>query len=353
MKLKISFILLSLTLINCSFEENKQLNFPKVISLDGNIFFDSVNLYDLELVENNLVATSLDYGSLFTVFDIKDQKYIGKIKNQKYFDSFTGPPIINQIDREADKYWMWIHDLNKDSLFKIDFKESLGQGNLIIDDKLPLLLESRFHTVFYIDSTLLIGRSTNTTPQMNRLQLYNPSIKEVIVSVDLIPTIKRKSNDINFILNKYNNLYTSALAINRDKTVVVSAMCAFDRIDYFDTSGKIYKSIYNGKQVPDSIKYYLNSDSNDFLKMYYTDICSTEKFLFALYYGQTFQEYTFKRKNPEIRIFTWDGAPVARVLINYPISILTVDENSWILYGYDDLNKLIITFQLNEIINEI
>jgi hypothetical protein len=261
--------------------------------------------------------------------------------------------MVDQYEPCGNDDCLWVHDLNKGELIRINLTESLRNQLTVVDKKVMTRAESRFHTAFYIDSSRVVGRSTNSTPQMNRLQIYNPQSDLILKTIPLFPEVDRTRKDLDFVVNKYNMLYVSNLGLKSDKTRIASAMCSFDRIDIFKTDGELENSVFDGIEIPDNIAEYLEASDSHKLTMFYGGIFTSNDYIYALYYGQPFSEYGRTPVPTQIRIFSWNGSPLCKIDVADYLYNFTIDEKNGFMYGVDNFNKRILKYNIKHVLNEL
>jgi len=73
------------------------------------------------------------------------------------------------------------------------------------------------------------------TPDMNRIQIFNPETKTITKRVPLFPKIKinRNVNNIDYIFYRYNVLFLSDFNMEPDKPKFSFSMHFFNRVDIF------------------------------------------------------------------------------------------------------------------------
>jgi hypothetical protein len=341
--------------ISCKKPEVMQLHFRKSYLIVGDsIQTKTANTSGLFTARNYLVASQFNGDHFLKVYDPSNFQELGIFaKRGSGENEFPTMVIVDQYERCGNDDCLWVHDLNRGELLKINLTESLKNKITVVDKKIKTRSESRFHTVFYIDSTRIIGRSTNSTPQMNRLQIYDPYSDLILKTIPLFPEIERTRNDLDFVTNKYNTLYVSSIGMKSDKTRIASAMCSFDRIDIFKMDGELEKSVYNGIEIPDNVTEYLEESDSRKLNMYYSGIFTSNDYIYALYYGQPFSEYGLTSVPTQIRIFNWKGTPLSKIDVEDYLFNFTIDEKNGIMYGVDNFNKRILKYNIKHVLNEL
>jgi hypothetical protein len=293
--LQLIYFLLFTIIISCNSKpkEIQQLHFGKSYLIKGDtIQMEAANISSLLFANNYLIASQFSGDDFLKVYDARNFQELGILaKRGSGENEFPTMIMVDQFEQCGNHDCLWVHDLNRGELMRINLTESLKNQTTVINKKVMTRAESRFHTIFYIDSSRVVGRSTNSTPQMNRLQVYDPQSDLILKTIPLFPKIERTRNDLDFVTNKYNTIYVSNIGLKSDKTRIASAMCSFDRIDIFKTDGELEKSVFDGMEIPNNITEYLEGSDSYGLNIYYTGIFTTNDYIYALYYGQPFSEY--------------------------------------------------------------
>jgi len=341
--------------ISCNKPEIQKLHFSKSYSIVGDtIQTKTANTSGLLVANNYLISSQFIGDHFLKVYDATNFQELGVLaKRGSEENEFPTMTMVDQYEPCGNDDCLWVHDLNRGELMKINLTESLRNQITVVDEKIITRTESRFHTVFYIDSLLIVGRSTNSTPQMNRLQVYDPNSDLILKTIPLFPEIERTRNDLDFVLNKYNTLYISYIGLKSDKTRIASAMCSFDRIDIFKTDGELVKSVFDGIEIPYNIIEYLQENDSHKLNIYYGAIFTSNDYIYALYYGQPFSEYGLTPIPTQIRIFNWNGDPLSKIDIEDYLYNFTIDEKKGLIYGVDNFNKRILRYNIKHVLNEL
>jgi hypothetical protein len=357
-KRKFGFIILAFLLLSCNKQHVHELAFEKEYSVTGeDILQNSFNIAKLFVAGNYLIGLQDKAEYFIIVYDSETLKELGEFARKgRGPDEFPTTIIIDRIFQCDNNVYIWVHDLNESVLCMINITESLKKQVTIIDKKFKTKAESGFFMAFFIDSTKIIGRSTNSIPQMYRLQLYNPQQDVITKTVPLFPVVKKLSDDIDFIYRKYNYLYTSNIGLKNDMTKIASAMSSFNRIDIFDTDGILETSILEGVEIPkDDIQSYLTAESGDnrALMIHYNAIYTTDNYIYALYYGQPKSDYAMKFIKTEIRIFDWAGKPLSKIEVPDYLLNFSIDEEKGLMYGVDYFNGKNIRYDIKKSIDDL
>ena len=345
-------------LLSCNRQRVHELIFEKNCSVTGVVILQSdVHLFRLYVAGNYLIGRQDKAEYFIKVYDSESLNELGEFARKgRGPDEFPTTLSIDLAFQCENNIYVWAHDLNAGVLCRINITESLKKQTTIIDRKFKTKAESGFSTPFFIDSTKIIGQSTNTIPHMYRLQLYNPQQDVITKTVPLFPVVKKRRDDLDFIYRKYNSLYVNSIGLKNDKKKIASAMSSFNRIDIFDNEGMLEKSILEGVEVPkDVIRSYLTAEYGDDreLMRYYTGIYTTDKYIYALYYGQLRSDYAKKLAKTEIRIFDWGGKPLCKVKVPDYLLSFCIDEERGLMYGVDYFNGKNLRYDIKKIIDEL
>lgn len=348
----LGFILL---LLSCGDVGEERLKFNKEYRAKiTSVFQISPGAKSMLATKRYIITSHTNQEYFLKIYDKESLQEIGQmVKKGSGPDEFPTGIVVDSYEDCGQDECIWAHDLNKGQLNQFNVTKSLEEETTFVIQKVATRPESRFHTVFFVDSALVVGRSTNSTPQMNRLQLYDPYSDYIVKTVGLFPSINRTRNDLDFVTNKYNTLFVSCLGIKRDKTLIVSAMCHFDRIDIFTIGGDLVHSVNNNAEIPREISKYLMSDGPKGLRHYNVGISTSDRYIYCLYYNQPFTEYLLIQKPIEIRIFDWNGNPIAKIKVEEYLQFFTIDESNGLMYGSEFHSNKVIVYDIKNILNEI
>ena len=356
-----SILLLVLLLtISCTNSSKSDLIFKLEYSLEGNqILLEDVNINQLFTIDNYLFGHQYKGEYYFKIFDIENLSEIGELcRRGNGPNEFPFYLMLNQHYTDNSEVCIWVHDLTVGRLTKINVTQSLRDNETIVLREIPTRPQSAFYNAFVIDSSLIVGRSTNSIINMNRLQLYNPIDDSIIRTISLFPKVdvNQSKDDINFTMLKYNPLFVSSIGLKPDKSKIASAMTSFNRVDIFDINGDVYKSIIEGPDVPDYLKKYLNAvedNSESSLQYFYNSIFTSNNFIYALYVGQELSEYGQKPLPTQLRIFDWEGNPMAKINLNDYLINFTIDEDRGVMFGVDHYNEKLLQYDIKELVDAL
>jgi len=351
-------IIILFVIIFSACNKTNEIVFDKTYEIKGDLILsEEIGIHKLIVANEYLLGYTFQKEHFFKVFNLETLEEIGEIAKKgggpNEFSTFL---IFNYVDNKEKNTCLWAHDLNTGELYLIDILLSLSEGNIFSHAKFKLPAAHQFYTAYFIDSTRIIGRSTNNIIEMSRLQGYDSKNDSMIFKLPLFPEIFQKENDVDFTLLKYNPLYISNLTFNSEMNLVASAMTDFNRIDIFDVQGNLIRTIeesdrnINGKKFA---HYFKSDEGKNNLIYYYKNIDSSSKFIYALFYGKSRSNKTLEKDKVELRVFDWQGKPIVKILIQDPINEISIDEINGFIYAVDNENDKLLRYDIKFLLNEI
>lgn len=105
-------------------------------------------------------------------------------------------------------------------------------------------------------------------------------------------------------------------------------MLQFDQINILDLEREEHLSLTTSKNF-----MHLPLDDSKEPNMYYSDLCVTDKQIYALYANQPITRWGLDSKKSEIQVFNWNGDPVCKIIIPEYLLYINIDEKNKHLYG--------------------
>ena len=147
-------------------------------------------------------------------------------------------------------------------------------------------------------------------------------------------------------------LYTGVTQIKPDGTKVVDGMYFMDYLNFID----LEKKSAFGMKYRDAVSYeeFKNMSREEYFERSrhsYSDLSVTDDYVFCLYQGNNSNNKD-SFENMRIRIFDWNGTPLASLKPDRNVFCIAFDEKTNRLYA-SDLEDRIFIYDLNEIIDKI
>jgi hypothetical protein len=130
--------------------------------------------------------------------------------------------------------------------------------------------------------------------------------------------------------------YSGAITVSNNTKRIAISNAGCDMLEIYNLSGDILKTLHG----PDIfINDYGNADEYslaiDLKQCGYFDICSSSKEIYCSYSGQKLKSITdwIASLGREMFVFDWDGNPLKRVKVNYPLAFMDYSEERNTIYA--------------------
>jgi len=352
----LSFI--CLLAMGCASEEkgSTKLTFKHSIDLVGEeILKDAIGLSAIHTIDNYLITRKSGSEYFFTVYSLDSLKELGQIvRNGDGPNEFPTVAAFDYVSSKNNFSYLWAHDLNRPILSKININKSLEEGKTVVEDTASLPLEESFVTVFKFSNEKIVGRSGNTVPDMGRLKIYNPKEKKISKMVPFFPKVEYSRTDDEFMVTKLNSIYVASLTFKPDGSRMASAMNNFNQVDIFDSNAELILSLKDNVEEYDKRrKEFLNNENLDFrhLKSYYSGVTSTNNFIFSIFRNQPNEDYGEKLIPVTVRVFDWEGNPIAELNIPDYLFSIAIDEKNGYLIGFSYHQEKLMRYDIKEVLD--
>jgi hypothetical protein len=152
------------------------------------------------------------------------------------------------------------------------------------------------------------------------------------------------------VTEKKNTVFTKVMGGKPDGTMFAVLYDKFPILRIYDHEGKIIsESEYNNNQkLPSAYTHQeMNIESINDLTINYMKIKVTDKYIYGLYSGKTHEESRTKQKQIddyccEVHVWDWKGMPIARYILEKPVSsfAVTPDDSYFLFYSFENENIL-------------
>lgn len=245
---------------------------------------------------------------------------------------------------------MWVSNFRKGFISKVNIHKTLkSENSLPVIDK-TFRIDGKlfpFFNPFHLEEGSFISKSWITEDEFVRIKYFDLSKKET-KNTGLFPKIK----NIDYLpAEVINTLYTSSFKKHPEKNIYGQALYYFNRIDIFDHELNNLISIVEGETWKD---FYFDAANvnieSDFLKefkQFYSGLFLSNSYIYAL----SLSEQVANTKK-YLRVFNYNGSPVAILEFDDEIYSFSVDENDEYLYAIDRENEKILKYNLKNIIKD-
>ena len=361
--IKTLYLLLLITAFFFNIEQASASGFKTYNITGSEIFADNIEISHLYSLDDFLLAKINNKEYYYALYDPKSLKLITRIarKGEGPNEVPNGLSYSCQFFKKDNQLKIWTYGVNTHKLYLINLTQSIKEQKTIIEKKIKISPDINFSNLFYLDSNKIIGNNGMISPNMNRLQIFDPVKKTISKTVPLFPPFKIKENinNMDYIFYRYNVLYISSFKMKPDKTLFSSAMNFFNRIDIFDNLGNLKYSFIDKENNNSNRKIndYLETSEGNIekieIKNFYGYSVTTNSFIYTLYRNQLKSEYGKISKPISIRIFNWKAEPVCEINIPDYLTTFTIDEKNGIMYGVAYFDEKILKYDIKDILDEI
>ncbi len=354
------YILLSI-IVSCNFDRNSKEflidRFPDNLSLNGErIELDSLTLCPeyIRIIDTLMIIMDMEFcsNSCFYVYHKDTYELLGifgkKGKGPAEFINLDYP--VNVVI-DSSFLGIWVYDMSTHKNQLINITASLTLNRTIIEKAVipPRSIVSGIG-IFVLPNNDLTGTSMS---QEGRLFYYDSEIFKTNF-VDYFPEVTKPPYE----QQEMHNLYTGPTGMNPDGNILVSALTLFKRLDVFNVNTHdkklmlLYSIVFTDSPGDPPYMTIPGNDFPDELMFYYYDLFLTDKYIYALNINMSSgqidrDEYI----GSEIHVFTYDGKPVSKYILDHFVGKFTIDEENGYIYGLtypttDTSDDMFIRYQM-------
>lgn len=320
----IGCILISFILLACDkLPENSVIvdSFPFSEKLSGDTvnYFDSeLGILDIKLAGKYWICSSHRTDYHFAIYSKDNFEKVAEIcKNGRGPNEFLAPAYYSQYVIEEGDVKIWILERDKSEFMKINLDKSIREDSICVDQKYPVskLVRNSFRDLFYCGDSLFIGTIDAQSCQHLLLDLGHPNVQTV-------------EHALKFPKNfNPHNISQSISAKHPTKPLIASAFFNFPQIDFINSEGKIYKTVFYKEVIKPS--QVTDSQSEE---CFFSDIYGDSDYVYLLLNRESLTETGLNPNESSVLVFNWNGEPVQEYKIPYASSIC-IDNVSHKLYA--------------------
>lgn len=325
-------------------------SFGEAITLQAELFNDSIihNPRSLSLIDNKLfsIDVSTQTDTLVRYYSLPDRRYAGYI-----FLRGQGPTEVlspSSVQASADSASFWTYDTAKRTFIGCTLEALEQQSTSNIENHKHIsLTDSVFRgieDVFWIGNThLLISDLYHYEERFFTIDTCTWSIKPVHN-----PTLHFKDT---YTDNVKADIFSTRKCVTPDHNRLILAGRYLDLIEIYDRDGQLIRTM---KGPEESFEFAFDegrSRQNDVMiksrktRRAYLAVKATNDKVYALYSGKTKEDkehYSYGRK---LYVFSREGKPLERYLLDTPVIDFVVDEANGTIYAASE-NAEIVCFKL-------
>lgn len=324
--------------------------FPLEVNLEGSILpIAQLCVSSINVVDSILLLVENCEENFIHAYSTNTHKYLGSFGRKGAGPSeFTFPETIGQYIQDESGTGVWITDMNKKVIKKVNVHQSLRNSSNTFSESSHIPTEAGTSTYigFLADKTMV---GTNLDGQ-GRLFFAKGEKYNKIEWVDYFPVVDRKHPR-----EKLGVLYNNVLRIKPDGSRVITALDLFKRIDVFKSGGELeFSIVFPEENNEPDVSDPGNRMGKD-TRRFYSWLNVTDNYIYALNSDMSFEEFLdgSSDKNTTLEVFDWTGKPVCRYIFDQRIYAFAVDEKNRQIFGLNDMKMETAPYYLYKMGDEL
>lgn len=346
---------------SCSLKERSYLAFDEVqyverfpqsfeisSSAGQEVNWNLIGIRNFIIYDTLFIVSTVEKEGLWTILSTKNLKILGSfIKRGKGPNEFVQSPnpSRSQMCKQGKSVKGKIYDTYTGKLYEMNVSESLKKGTLqmcCLNDSLP---KSIFDfAILNTTDSYYCKKMVNNQTQRERYILQNGQ--------EYIPKSFEQLNRASVYKSENLNILSTITKKHPQKDLLVEAPISFNTINLFSADGSFYKTICMEKKL-----YSIEEiEEIDLWERIYTygDVRIYEHFFGVLYIGETNKDFQLgRKKDPIIRLFDWEGNPLAEIKLNRFITSFDMDLRNGYLYTMDHQTDEFYQYDIQNILVNI
>lgn len=321
-----------------------------VIKINENDFSSSVQLKEIPIIGVNNHLVNPDFcdiqDSILIIVEKNTPPYFKffSLNNFRYLGSYGGkgegpgeisffPTMIHQDRKDIKPLSFQFYDWGKKRLAKLFLSKALKNSKA--EPKIYYVLPPDLiyaQRVAYLNDSTIVGAGGIT---MGKLFFDNLKAH----TIDYTPFIPKIKQHID--MRDLGQLYFGYFTIDHLQRRIAMVSQYFKQLEVYNFSGKLL-SVTSFKNTPPPIFYHNNMVTSDKTMRYYYDILSTNKYIYAGYFGKPqgdLNQLGSKKFTTQIQVFNWNGEPVKKYILNAYLRSFILDLRHNRILGIAPYNK--------------
>ena len=320
--------------------EDNNLDESSFIKITGTpLKIEILGVPRITMVDNLILSINQSGKKVFSLIDPNEQKIVNEYGELNQFpEEYSFPIFPGEIIPKKPSHFT-VHDLDKNEYF--EYKLEGNEFELLSKERINFNGEY-FPNFVGIKSDSL----TIYSPEHGGLLVIYKNTPENANVIDYFPIPNSEIKDIHKWM-----AYQASIAINLEKKLIAINSLLFGELDIFNFEGElINRVIYDtDNHLSDDFKAE-NITATD-LKRYAIDIQASEKSIFILIEGNSYNDIRDKKQiqNSKILEYDWEGNFINGYLLDRPILSIAYDDKNSRIFGTSLIKEeeVIIEFKLN------
>ena len=312
--------------------------------------YDVIGVRDFLICDSLIIFSTVDKEGLWSCYSLHNQAFLGKfLKQGNGPNEFFMTPWVSQASMMYDEN----NDLNaviresmQQKVLKINITKTLENKELSIDELELEMPAPVFDFLMMNDSSYYVRKLSNDETQQERIlfQGYRVSQPHNIESLNRASVAEG---------NHEFNILSALVRYNSEKHLIVEAPIGLNYFNLYSPTDTFGVSICAVGKEFDNISAVQKKKPWDRLKTY-EGVTAFNDFFGTLYIGEDMKSYLEGgKKLPKIHLFTWDGEPLAELLLPQYATSFDIDFINGYLYTLDLKRDRLFKYDIRMILKEI
>jgi len=312
------------------FPSSKKIVFENFIRYDGAIS----RMY---LKDNTLIA--YDWrgfgGYFFYQYGLETRAL-----NRKYIPHGRGKGCaLGSLSAGLYKNELWMYDISLSKIIFSALKTKSNAADSVAEFK-EYPFPPNYYNIQFLNDTRLIANGNYQVPK--KLQEVALNSGKILADYGLLDEVPKGVPFYSW--KRYNEAF---LELKSTKDKLVSAHRLSDQIEIFDLKKHQNITVQGPESYSPEFLSFKSDDGKDMItrndksRYAFTQVMSTDKFIYALYSGNNIsgQHIDYAKS---VFVYNWEGKPVRRIDLGRYVIGFTVSSDDSTLYAYDVTSKYIV-----------
>lgn len=345
-----------LFLSSCQRTENKYMafenifyisDFPKIFNLDEGekLELGIMGVQSLCVKDTILMVSTLDDTGYWSFFRLPDYDCVGKFlaKGRGGNEVLASPRVAWQsFFRQGNELYSAIYNFYSGDLLEMNVSKTLKDSVLAVS-KAAISLPKNLFALVRIDSSSYFCREVNAAHTKQTRYILRNGEKD-------IPEYFEVLNEAAVDAGEDVNILGCYYGYNSERKIMAEASMDMNIINLYSIdNGPFNMTLCYGDRVPSVCSVQDVSPRKK--RTEYCNIVAYENFFAALYYGETAENiHEGKAGRQQIQFFSWDGNPLATVILDKPVNSFDIDFREKRLYTLNYETEEIYQYDFGEML---
>lgn len=244
-------------------------------------------------------------------------------------NEFLSPFLTGEYSGNQDNPWFGVTDISTSRYYMIDLKRSIENGSTYVINSFNYPQGAM--ECFNIGASEMLISYSEPVDKSIKTDIINDGSSQNMYSL------------FNGILDNMSEMRVlgGSFRLRPDNQKLVIAFSCIDTIQILDINKSIKGStIMTSDNLRKDITRLKGVEQTDLVR-YYSDIAATDKYIYAIYFNQTWADILKEgeqRQSTFLHILDWNGKKLWNIKLDQNIQTLTVDESENIVYGATNYN---------------